>query len=737
MQKYYNVALPVPLRRNFTYLAPTHLDFDAAIGARVRVPFGPRELIGVITGFEPAADVQASKLKAVIEVLDRTPLIPKELILLCEWIASYYLHPVGEVFSTALPQRFREGKPPESFRQLVLTKEGKGLPEDALKRAPKQQAVLQYLLAHESIAQQNVETLGLSKSAITALREKAIVELQEVAPTSPEPTPAQVLQEPHKTLNDEQQAAFNAIEFHHFQCYLLQGVTGSGKTELYLQLASRVLHSGGQVLVLVPEIGLSPQTLARFKKRFAVEIAELHSGVAEGARAQNWMAAKTGKARIVIGTRLASIAPFQKLGLIIVDEEHDRSYKQQDNLRYSARDISIYRAHALNIPIVLGSATPSLESIRNAQQERYRSLKLRKRAGDALPPTIEVSDMRGQNITAGLAPRTIDLIQETLSRGEQALLFLNRRGYAPALMCHTCGWAADCRYCDLPMTVHHRQRQLRCHHCDRGRRIPDACQNCGSNDLQTTGVGTEQLELNLEQIFESVPIIRIDRDSTRNKGSLEKKLAQGKASDACIYIGTQMLAKGHHLPNVTLVVILDGDQGLVSPDFRALEQMGQLITQVAGRSGRAQKPGIVEIQSHRPDHPMLQTLISRGYEGFAKDVLELRKTANLPPFTFTAQFRAESKRSEICVDFLKQVAACVHRASQTPNVAAKQLPINIVGPHPASIERVNDRYRYNTLIVSPSRAALKSCLQMALVEIDSLALGKRTRWSLDIDPVES
>lgn len=282
------------------------------------------------------------------------------------------------------------------------------------------------------------------------------------------------------------------------------------------------------------------------------------------------------------------------------------------------------------------------------------------------------------------------------------------------------------------MTVHQRQRQIRCHHCDRGRRIPDTCQNCSSADLKTTGVGTEQLEINLEEFFGDTPIIRIDRDSTRNKGSLEKKLAQGKASDACIYIGTQMLAKGHHLPNVTLVVILDGDQGLVSPDFRALEQMGQLITQVAGRSGRAEKPGMVEIQSHRPDHPMLQTLITRGYEGFAKDLLELRKTANLPPYTFTAQFRAESKRSEICVDFLKQVAGCVRKAANN-----KQLPINIVGPHPATIERVNDRYRYNTLIVSTSRAALKSCLQLALTEIDALALGKRTRWSLDIDPVES
>lgn len=735
MHTFLNVALPVPLRRTFTYLAPSNPSNEIHLGARVRVPFGPRELIGVITGFEPAPDVDPSKLKPALEVLDESPIIPEELIRLCEWVAGYYLHPLGEVFNTALPQRFREGKQPEQVRYYALTNEGKGLPEDALKRAPKQQAVLQYLLSHERIAQQNLEAAELSKSAITAMLDKALIEIQEESSADENDfknTPEKVLQEPHKTLNDEQQAAFDAVAFHRFQSYLLQGVTGSGKTELYLQLASRVLHSGGQVLVLVPEIGLSPQTLARFKKRFAVEITELHSGVAEGARAQNWIAAKTGKAKIVIGTRLASMAPFHKLGLIIIDEEHDRSYKQQDTLRYSARDISIYRAHALGIPIVLGSATPSLESIRNVEQGRYQALYLRKRAGNAIPPAIEISDLRGQTITAGLAPRTIELIRQTLMRGEQALLFLNRRGYAPAIMCHTCGWSADCRYCDLPMTVHQRQRQIRCHHCDRGRRIPDTCQNCSSADLKTTGVGTEQLEINLEEFFGDTPIIRIDRDSTRNKGSLEKKLAQGKASDACIYIGTQMLAKGHHLPNVTLVVILDGDQGLVSPDFRALEQMGQLITQVAGRSGRAEKPGMVEIQSHRPDHPMLQTLITRGYEGFAKDLLELRKTANLPPYTFTAQFRAESKRSEICVDFLKQVAGCVRKAANN-----KQLPINIVGPHPATIERVNDRYRYNTLIVSTSRAALKSCLQLALTEIDALALGKRTRWSLDIDPVES
>lgn len=739
MPEFIQVALPVPLRGTFTYSIDTALLGTPQLGARVRVSFGNRVLVGIIVEISHSTTVDEEKIKAVLELLDSEALVPPDLMTLCTWAAAYYHHPLGEVFSTALPQRFREGKAPEFIEHYLLTEEGKGLPENALKRAPTQQTLLNYLLAHDIVSASSLEALGIAKTAVKALKDKGLIGSCHPPVASHEqnleavPMPAaHILHEPHKRLNAEQQAAFDAVHYHRFACYLLKGVTGSGKTELYMQMVSRVLHSGAQALVLVPEIGLSPQTIGRFKKRFHVEVAELHSNVAESARAQNWIAAKTGSAKIIIGTRLASLAPFKKLGIIIVDEEHDRSYKQQDGFRYSARDLAVYRAHEHNIPIVLGSATPSLESLLNAYQQKYQLLTLDTRAGNALPPKTRLVDLRQQDISDGLTQTTVEAIHNTLQRGEQVLVFLNRRGFAPALVCHTCGWTADCSHCDMRMTVHAKPRHLRCHHCDRSRRLPERCPNCSGQQLLTTGMGTEQLEQTLKQKFDSVPVIRIDRDSTRNKGSLERLLDAGKEASACIYVGTQMLAKGHHIPKLTLVVIMDADQGLLSSDYRAVEQMGQLITQVSGRAGREEKPGIVEIQSHRPDHPILQTLVEEGFDKFAQGLLETRKNASLPPYSYAAHFRAESKRGELCVEFLSQVKKCLHLQSQ-------QLKLNcrIVGPHPAILEKVNQRYRFNLIIMGESRGSLKACLDAALPWIDQLALAKRTRWSLDVDPVES
>lgn len=729
MPTYLHVALPVPLRETFSYYYDGSQG-EAKIGARVKVPFTGRELVGVITAINDKPNCAADKIKDIERLIDTDPIMPEELMNLCLWAASYYHHPVGEVVYSALPQRYRDGEMPPQKEIYVHTAEGKGLPDTALKRAKKQQALHQHLLKYGQIQLEELKSLDIPQSAVKGLAERGLIhKIIEPETASDEPgTIENLFNEPPLQLNSEQAAAFQAIQYHRFETYLLQGATGSGKTELYLHAIASTLNRGKQALVLIPEIGLGPQTIRRFQQRFRVKIAELHSHVAEAARARAWYEAKTGQARIVIGTRLASLTPFNNLGIIIIDEEHDRSFKQQDGFKYSARDISIYRAHQLNIPVILGSATPSLETYNNAKRARYRSLVLERRAGSARPPSLESVDLRLQTLTAGLSNSAIEALHTTVERGEQALIFVNRRGYAPALLCQHCGWSADCKYCDARMTVHTLHAHLRCHHCDRSSRLPKSCPQCASNQLATSGFGTEQIEQALTQIFAQTPVIRIDRDSTKTKNSFEEKLANAHSNEACIFVGTQMLAKGHHLPNLTLVIIADADQGLLSPDYRSLESMGQLITQVTGRAGREDKPGHVMIQTYRPEHPLLQTLIKHGYIAFAEAVLEQRLHARLPPFTYTAVFRAESKHSKICLEFLKVVRQTLDKLDGSRHLI-------LVGPHPAAMEKINERYRFSLQIFCASRQYLQNVLGRGIEEIDQHALSKRTRWSLDVDSV--
>lgn len=729
MPLFLKVALPVPIRDTFSYRYT--LPSSPTIGARVRVPFGHRELIGIITQIEDSCDIPTEKLKDIRELLDDKPLLPEELLSLCAWGANYYHHPIGEVLSAATPQRFRDGKAPTIAKAYVHTQEGKGLPAKALGRAKKQQAIHQHLLEHESLEEAELAAYAFSKTTIKALIEKNILTAVDLSNTSDTHSTeeADVLKETAKAPNDEQANVLSALRYHKYTCYLLQGSTGSGKTEIYLQAIARVLQAGQQALVLIPEIGLSPQTIARFRQRFNLPIAELHSNVAEGQRAQNWQNAKSGQAKIIIGTRLSSLTPFKNLGIIIIDEEHDQSYKQQDGFKYSARDLCIYRAHTLNIPIILGSATPSLESIHNANTGKYEKLIMRHRAGNARPPKITTIDLKNQTTQAGLSKESLQHLSQVVERDEQALIFLNRRGYAPVLICHSCGWNAQCQSCDARMTLHQHPPHLLCHYCERRRSKPKSCPNCGNFELQTAGYGTEQLEQALIALFPQTEIVRVDRDSTQRKASFELKLKKAQENKACIFVGTQMLAKGHHLPNLTLVVVLDADQGLMSSDFRGLEQMGQLITQVAGRAGREDKLGHVLVQSHTPDHPLLTLLLEGGYERYAAQLLSIRASSRLPPFQFVASFRAESKRAENCIEFLNIVARALH----TNNSAAEG--IKTLGPIPAALEKVNNRYRYSYNVLSESRLSLQINLARAIKEIDQHALAKRTRWSLIVDPI--
>jgi len=733
MPHYFDIALPLPLRKNFTY-SVNSLASSIGPGLRVRVPFKGRTLIGIVASQELEAPSYANRVKEIDEILDETPALPEELIRLCHWASTYYQHPLGEVLNAALPQRLREGKSAQvkPLTEYIHTLEGKGLPHDGLRRAPKQQQVHQYLLEHGSLHKDKLKQLEISPGAIKALVDKQLITQQDIAPPEPGTSNVeQLLAETPKTLNKEQSVAVEAIRYHEFGCHLLEGATGSGKTEVYLHIIARVLRAGKQAMLLIPEIGLSGQTVERLRNRFNVEIAELHSNVSEGERGNSWLSAASGQAKIVVGTRLASLTPFQSLGAIIIDEEHDRSYKQQDGFKYSARDVSIYRASQLNIPIILGTATPSLESLNNARQTKYQHLYLHKRAGDAKPPTFEVVDLRNQKLSSGLSERALTAISTTVDQGEQALVFINRRGYAPALVCHSCGWSADCLACDSSMTLHTKPRHLRCHHCDRSRSVPRACGHCKSPDLKPAGFGTEQIEHMLQEVFATSEIVRIDSDATRSKKRLESKLQHARSGSSCIMVGTQMLAKGHHFPNLTLVVVVDADQGLISPDFRALEQMGQSITQVAGRAGREEKPGRVIIQTHRPEHPLLQTLLCQGYQHFALELLAQRHQSNLPPYWHLVLFKAESKHAEVCVNLLQQMREIIQQLIPTNSQAL------LLGPLPANLEKINDRYRFCLQLSSPQRKLLSQLLPLALTQIDQLALSKRARWSIDVDSLEN
>lgn len=728
------VAVPSPLRRLFEYLPPD--EHPVAPGVRVLVPFGAQTLVGVVIATSPNPTCPPDKLKAVHSTLDSEPLLPGDLLRLCQWCIDYYQHPPGEVFHTALPLGLR--KPESSDRTTTVwihTTEGKGLPPEALRRSPKQQCVHQWLLQHGSIDGAELTLLNVSRSIIKNLEQKGLIEAQQRQESSvpPPQSPAlsghhQLLAETPHSLNAEQENAMASIRYHRYGCYLLEGTTGSGKTEVYLHAIARVLEAGRQALVLVPEIGLAPQALQRFEQRFHVPVVALHSHISEKKRTHNWHMARTGQARVVIGTRLAIFTPMPELGIIIIDEEHDLSFKQQDGLRYSARDLAVVRAHQRSIPLLLGSATPALETLQNALSARYQHLRLTVRAGNAQLPACTTIDTRNKALHAGLTEAALQAITDTLQRREQVLVFINRRGFAPAWLCGHCGWTAGCQACDARLTLHHQPRHLRCHHCDTQRPVPSRCPVCQSRELNAVGQGTERAEQFLAQRFENVDIIRVDQDSMQRKTAMQELTERLHNGGPCILVGTQMLAKGHHFPGITLAVLVDIDQGLYSGDFRGLERMGQQIVQVAGRAGRGTSPGQVILQTSQPDHPLLQCILQQGYQAFARQLLHDRYTASMPPFSYIALLRAESKRGENAFEFLKM--ALRHASELCPPSPDRRY----LGPMPALLERRQDRFRFQLQINFTKRAELQQMLKALLEFIENHALAKRTRWSLDVDP---
>lgn len=728
---YLRLAISSPLNRLFDYLPPVDLSPSQAAslqpGIRCQVSFGTQKaVVGFLIEVTNLSDVPAQKLKAVDALLDSAPIISAANLALAQWVANYYQYPLGEVLWGALPGVLRKGGPLPHSKAWRHSFEGKGLGPDALRRNKSQQAIHQYLLNEEVLTQEQCRALGFKPASIKQLIEKGLVE--EICLNTCIKAPSTILREPHQTANEEQLAALNAVTLGQFQAVLLDGTTGSGKTEVYLQLIGRALEAGKQALVLVPEIGLAPQTLARFRQRFCVPLVELHSNLSEGERVKHWWAAACGEARIVIGTRLALFTPLPDLGVIIVDEEHDASFKQNEGLRYSARDLSLVRGHLEQVPVVLGSATPSLESMHNAQAGRFSHLRLTQRAGAAQPPQISLVDMRLEKQQAGLSMTSLDALDACLGRGEQALVFINRRGYAPSMLCQDCGWSALCVRCDAPMTLHLAPHHLHCHHCDAQQRPPSRCPGCLSERLMPLGQGTEKAEEFLRQHFSAAPIFRVDQDSMGRKHAMQALLDQVHSGASCILVGTQMLAKGHHFPRLTLVVIVDADQGLLSGDFRATERLGQLITQVAGRAGRAALPGQVLLQTYKPDHPLMQCLLEQNYSRYAQMLLNERRQVSLPPFGALALIRLEDKNSQKAQDFLNKIR------QHAEQIAPPSQAYSYLGPIPALLEKRNLLYRYQLHLRCNTKSQLQQLLKPLMTAIREWPESSRLRWSLDVDP---
>ena len=716
------VVVDVPLFGAFTYLS----HFDVMAGQRVSVPFGTRQLCGVVVTGIPSEGVADSQLKEIGPVFDGLPPLPGDFLALVEFAAAYYHFPLGQTLFTALPTALREQRDiiPVDERPYALTALGLSTAP-----APRQRArlALWQALGDGPLTQAQARQVTPQASKILAdwlsegLAERVTIER---GPLQLGPCP---------TLNAGQQAALDALnaEPHGFQPWLLHGITGSGKTEVYLQRIALCLQQGQQVLVLVPEINLTPQLVERFIQRFpASRIAVQHSQLAEGERMRNWLDAWQGRADIVIGTRLSVFTPMPRLGMIVVDEEHDGSFKQQDGLRYHARDLAIWRARQADIPIVLGSATPSLETVANVEAGRYRQLKLNERAhGAARLPTVRLVDTRRAKLSEGLSDPLIKALATRLERREMSLVFINRRGFSPVLACTDCGWTSGCPRCSTRLVLHLMERKLRCHHCGWEEPVPHACPDCGAPDIKPLGEGTQRLESALGRMFPTARILRIDRDTTQRKQAWDEIYRRVHAGEVDMLVGTQMLAKGHDFGTLSLVTVLNADGGLYSADYRASERLFAQLTQVAGRAGRADAPGEVLVQTQWPDHPLYQALVAHDFDGFAASLLQERRMAAFPPAVYQALLRADATELASATAFL------THIRRQMESLAAEVL---ISGPAPALMVRLANRERAQLVLESPNRQALHRFLDQLPPMLDAQARqhGRGLRWSLDVDPQE-
>lgn len=662
MERRVRVAVPAPFRHPLDYLAG---ELDIRPGHRLLVPLGRRQVVGVALESPTAVAADGLACRPVLRCLDPEPLVPPAILELCRWAADYYSHPIGEVLAAALPASLRVARIPGRR-------------------------------ARKAVARPRQEFDALA------------------AASQPLPTP-------------EQQSVLAALRsgVAGFSVSLIEGVTGSGKTEVYLRWIADAMQAGGQAMVLTPEIGLTPQLLDRFRQRFGDDVGIFHSGLTEAQRRQAWLAAADGRCRILVGTRSAVFVPMPRLAMIVVDEEHDVSYKQQEGFRYSARDSAIMRARQAHIPVLLGSATPALETLHNARRGRYRHWRIDTRVQARAMPNLRLADMRGLHLSDGLSPTLLEALHRHTAAGGQALMFVNRRGYAPALLCHECGWVAPCTACDARMTLHRARGRMICHHCGNAAQVPLRCEQCSGTHLVPVGQGTERLEDALRTIFPRIPVERFDSDRVGRAGELERLLGEVRRGRPCILVGTQMLAKGHDFPRLSLVGVVDADAALFSADFRALERMGQLLTQVSGRAGRGDTLGEVILQTHQPQHPRLQRWLRDGYRGLADELLEERRMAGLPPFGHLALIRADALDAAAPLKFLQAVADRLGNCG-----------LEVMGPVPAPMERRASRYRVQLLLRSTHRQRLQVVLKEQVGDWAGIPGARRLRWSVDVDPVD-
>lgn len=732
LPKFLQIIIASGLRQVFTYL-PASIDSATqeqpmpVIGCRVLVPFGRSQRVALVIGHSDHSDVAEEKLKPILEVLDTQPLLPEHIWRLGIWASNYYQHPQGDALMHLLPVRLRQGHNNQLISRFWQRNGNDSTPD--LSRAPKQQHAWQQLLTLPPVfSERHLASVELAPKDIKPLLDKQLLEL-----TQPQQQLVSANVHGDKfSLNTEQHSTYQSIkaQLDQFGCHLIQGITGSGKTEVYLQLIEACLEQGKRALILVPEIGLTHQLLERLQQRFNNPLLALHSGLTDQQRLDAWQQASLGQGDIILGTRSAIFTPIPDLGLIIVDEEHDQAFKQQEGFRYHGRDVAIKRAHDASIPIILGSATPSLESLANAKRKRYQLHTLNQRAGGASQQSYEVIDMRDYPAQAGISARLREVMQHELQAGHQVLLMLNRRGFSPSLQCQACGLTVPCPACDTSMTLHKFPARLHCHHCDQRQSIPTRCPSCQAQQMRPLGSGTERIEEHLQSLFADFPVHRIDRDTTRNKGSLAGMLEQIHTGQPCILIGTQMLAKGHHFPDVTAAVIVDADSSLFCGDFRGPERLAQLIIQTAGRAGRASLPGTAYIQTYQADHPVITTLTEHGYDTFADMELQQRQLGLLPPFGHMALFLVQAKHEQAAYSLL----SWLQQQMGNPALATATQDLQHFGPMPAAMARRANQFRVQLQLQHPSRAHLQNLCRHLCLLLEQNPDSKKLRWSLDIDP---
>ncbi|BDX08657.1 primosomal protein N' [Planctobacterium marinum] len=726
------IALAIPKRQAFDYQIPDEMVGKLLPGMRVKVPYGHGEKIGIVVNTKAQSQWPVEKLKPILSSLDEAPLFSKTMLELLCWATAYYCHPIGDVLLTAIPAKLRKGEP-DSRPTERLWRVADGICLDSLeklRKAPKQQALLQLLM--DGPVSETELLRQFNKPVLRALHKQDLLICEESISKADHSWTKSLKVASRPFASTEQALAISAINSTQgFQPFLIEGVTGSGKTEVYLQTIENQLQQQRQVIVLVPEISLTPQTLSRFEERFAIDIGVWHSGLSDNERLAVWQKARDGEVGIIIGTRSAVFLPLKWPGMIVVDEEHDSSFKQQDGFRYHARDLAIMRAKQLDIPLVLGSATPSLETLNNALTSRYRHLHLREKVVKGSKVNQQLLDIREQHLDAGLSPYLIERINLHLRQQQQVMIFINRRGYSPALMCSDCGYVDSCKHCDKPYTWHKSTQQLHCHHCGSVKKRQPGCQSCGSNNVNASGVGTEQLEEALSRLFPNYQVARVDSDSMSGKRSLNETLEAINQRKYQILVGTQILAKGHHFAHLSMVAILDVDAALYSADFRATEQLAQLITQVAGRTGRAGSEGEMWLQSCHPDNGLLLDLLHNGYGHFARTTLKERQAAQLPPFEFQILLKSESISLSDSQQFLLHVAKMFHMEQSLNEPALK-----VIGPFPSLMEKRQGRFRMQLLLSHLQRLPLHRALNKHLSALESLATKHKVRWSIDVDPTD-